>query len=77
MLLVILEHDRGAMAEAAREALTFGRTLAGRMGVPLHAALVGSKEAALVAEAGTYGAAVATPWSIRCWRTSGPRRGAR
>ena len=57
MLLVILEHDRGAMAEAAREALTFGRSLAGRMGVPMHAALIGSEEAALVAEAAGHGAA--------------------
>ena len=56
MLLVVLDHDRGVMAEAAREALTFGRTLAGRMGAPMHAALIGSNEAALVAEAGTYGA---------------------
>ncbi|MXV91621.1 MAG: electron transfer flavoprotein subunit alpha/FixB family protein [Acidimicrobiia bacterium] len=58
MLLVILEHDQGVMAEAAREALTFGRTLAGRMGVPMHAALIGSEEAALVAEAGAHGAGV-------------------
>ncbi len=58
MLLVILEHDRGAMAEPGREALTFGRTLAGRMGVPMHAALIGSNEGALVAEAGDYGASV-------------------
>ncbi len=58
MLLVILEHDQGAMAEAAREALTFGRTLASRMDVPLHAALIGSDEAALSAEAGAHGAGV-------------------
>ena len=58
MLLVVLEHDRGVMAEAAREALTFGRTLASRMGVPLHAALVGGDGAVLVAEAGAHGAAM-------------------
>ena len=57
MLLVILEHDRGAMAEPGREALTFGRTLASRMGVPMHAALVGSPDETLVTEAGVYGAA--------------------
>jgi len=56
MLLVILEHDRGAVAEVAREALTFGRTLAGRMGVSMHAALIGSEAAAPVAEAAAYGA---------------------
>ena len=58
MLLVILEHDRGAMAEAAREALTFGRTLAARMGAPMHAALVGEDAADLVAEAAAHGASV-------------------
>ena len=58
MLLVILEHDGGAMAEAAREALTFGRTLASRMDVPLHAALVGDDDAGLVAEAGAHGTSV-------------------
>ena len=56
MLLVVLEHDRGAMAEAAREALTFGRGLAAQMGGPLHAALIGTDDAGLVAEAGAYGA---------------------
>ncbi|MCY4193912.1 MAG: electron transfer flavoprotein subunit alpha/FixB family protein [bacterium] len=56
MLLVVLEHDRGAMGEAAREALTFGRRLAGRMGAPLHAALIGADDADLVAEAGAFGA---------------------
>ena len=56
MLLVVLDLDRGAMAEAAREALTFGCTLAVRMGVPMHGALVGSDDEALVAEAGAYGA---------------------
>ena len=57
MLLVVLDHDRGVLAEPGREALTFGRTLASRMGVPMHAALVGSNEAELCAEAGAYGAA--------------------
>ena len=56
MLLVVLEHDRGALAEATREALTFGRTLASRMGAPMHAALVGCDDSALVATAGAYGA---------------------
>ena len=35
MLLVILEHDRGSAVEASREALTFGRTLAEKMGEEL------------------------------------------
>ena len=58
MLLVVIEHDRGTMAEAAREALTVGRALASRMDVPLHAALVGDDDAGLVAEAGAHGAGV-------------------
>ena len=56
MLLVVLEHDRGTMDEAAREALTFGRGLAAQMGAPLHAALIGADDAGLVAEAGAFGA---------------------
>lgn len=58
MLLVILEHDRGELAEAGREALTFGRVLAAKMGEDLEAALVGSDDDALVAAAGAHGAAV-------------------
>ncbi len=56
MLLVVLEHDRGSMDEAAREALTFGRGLAAQLGVPLHGALIGADDAELVSEAGAYGA---------------------
>ncbi len=56
MLLVVLEHDRGEMAEAAREALTFARPLAAALGVELHAALIGSSDSNLVAEAGRHGA---------------------
>ena len=56
MLLVVLEHDRGAMDEAAREALTFGCGLAAQMGAPLHAALIGADDADLVSEAGAFGA---------------------
>ena len=56
MLLVVLEHDRGAMDEAAREALTFGRKLSAQMGAPLHAALIGADDAELVSEAGAFGA---------------------
>lgn len=58
MLLVVLEHDRGALAEAAREALTFGRSLAEKMDADLEAALIGADDEALVAEAGDYGAEV-------------------
>jgi electron transfer flavoprotein alpha subunit len=56
MLLVILEHDRGELVEAAREAMTFGRTLAEKMGTSLEAALIGTDDDALVATAGRFGA---------------------
>ena len=60
MLIVVLEHDRGVMGEPAREALTFGRTLAAKMGADMHAAVIGAGATAgldsLVAEAGAHGA---------------------
>ena len=58
MLLVVLEHDRGELAEAAREALTFGRGLAEKMDEDLEAALIGSDDEDLVTEVGRYGAEV-------------------
>ena len=61
MLLVVLEHDRGALGEPAREALTFGRTLAAKMGAELHALLVGAPAdgiSEMVSEAGAHGAAL-------------------
>lgn len=58
MLLVILEHDRGELVEASREALTFGRTLAEKMSTDIHAALIGIDDPALVAAAGEFGAAM-------------------
>ena len=42
MLLVVLEHDRGTLSEAGREALTFGRSLATKMGAEMHAAVIGA-----------------------------------
>ncbi|MEM7141572.1 MAG: electron transfer flavoprotein subunit alpha/FixB family protein [Actinomycetota bacterium] len=56
MLLVILEHDRGELVEAAREALTFGRVLAAKMGEDMEAALIGTDDDALVEAAGRFGA---------------------
>ena len=60
MLLVVLEHDRGALGEPGREALTFGRTLAAKMGAEMDALLIGAGEAgpdSAAAEAARYGAA--------------------
>ncbi len=61
MLLVVLEHDRGVLAEAGREALTFGRALAAKMEAQMHAAVIGAAavadaSAAIAADAGAYGA---------------------
>lgn len=56
MLLVVLEHENGQLVEAAKEALTFGRTLAEKMDDDLEAALIGSDDDDLVAAAGEYGA---------------------
>ena len=57
-LLVVLEHDRGTLGEPAREALTFGRTLAAKMGVEMHAVAIGAGAAAeqIAAVSGGYGA---------------------
>ena len=59
MLLVVLEHDRGALGEPAREALTFGRTLAAKMGVEMHALAIGAGVATeqVAAVSGDHGAA--------------------
>ena len=60
MLLVVLEHDRGTLGEPAREALTFGRTLAAKMGVEMHGAVIGACAAGpgpVAEEAGAHGAA--------------------
>lgn len=56
MLLVVLEHEGGDLVEAAREALTFGRVLAGKLDTELQAALIGSDDDAIVAAAGEFGA---------------------
>ncbi len=59
MLLVVLEHDRGALGEPAREALTFGWTLAAKMDTEMHALVIGVGAAgpvSVVTEAGTHGA---------------------
>ncbi len=57
-LLVVLEHDRGRLAEASLEALTAGRDLAAKMDEPLHAVLIGADAEPLAADAAAYGAEV-------------------
>ncbi len=53
-VLVVVEHDRGVLAPATFEALTFGRSL----GTDVHAVTIGATADALAAEFGAYGAAV-------------------
>ena len=72
MLLVVLEHERGRLVEAAREALTFGRTRSEKMGEHLEAALIGSDHAELVAEAGRYGARAVHTCTHRVLSDYGP-----
>jgi electron transfer flavoprotein alpha subunit len=57
MLLVVVEHDRGTLAQAATEALTAGRSLASSLGLPLHALTIGATADALAADCGRYGVA--------------------
>jgi electron transfer flavoprotein alpha subunit len=57
VILVVVEHDRGAMAAAAGEALTVGRRLAIDTGVPLHALTIGADADALAGELGAFGVA--------------------
>jgi electron transfer flavoprotein alpha subunit len=58
MLLVIAEHDRGALSGATLEALTFGRTLAEKLGQPLGALTIGANGDDLVLDLALYGATV-------------------
>ncbi len=57
-LLVVLEHDRGELAEASREALTAGRDLAAKLDASLHALLIGGAAEPLAAEVAANGADV-------------------
>ncbi len=54
-VLVLVEHDRGEMAEAARQALTAARNLAESLSVDLHACAVGEGADELVEAVGAYG----------------------
>lgn len=62
-ILVLLEHDRGVLQEAALEALTAGRRLAANLGEPTQAALITGPDdepvvEKLAAAAGEYGAEI-------------------
>ncbi len=57
-VLVLVEHDRGEVTEAAWEGLTGARILAEALGVELAACIPGAAGAGLADKAGAYGAAV-------------------
>ncbi|MFK8025397.1 MAG: electron transfer flavoprotein subunit alpha/FixB family protein [Ilumatobacter sp.] len=63
-VLVVIEHDRGTMAEASAEALTFGRSVADQLGVACEALLI--VDDSLADECARFGAStvhtVAVDW---------------
>jgi electron transfer flavoprotein alpha subunit len=56
-VLVVIEHDRGAMAPASAEALAAGRALAAATGDPLEALTIGADADGLAGELGAFGVA--------------------
>ena len=54
-VLVLCDHDRGTLSEASLEALTFGRTLAGRLNVSWAAVLIGNGADQAVGHLAAYG----------------------
>ena len=54
-LLILCDHDRGSLAEASLEALTFGRTLAKRLNVSWAAVLIGNGADQAVGHLAAYG----------------------
>ena len=57
-MLVLCDHDRGTLADASLEALTFGRDLAARAGVSCEAVVIGNDAGAAAARLAAYGADV-------------------
>ena len=56
-LLVVCDHDRGTLAEASLEALTFARPLAAAAGLDLTAVVIGEGAEQAAADLGAHGAA--------------------
>jgi electron transfer flavoprotein alpha subunit len=56
VILVLVEHEQGTPSELSLEALTLGRRLAGELGVPLEAVVVGREGRAAAEQLGAYGA---------------------
>ncbi len=57
-ILVVVEHDRGVLADASLEALTFCRAVASQLDTSVEALLIGADAAGLADECARYGAAV-------------------
>lgn len=57
MILTLIDHDRGQVARASWEALTFARDLAGRLEMPLAAAVVDPGADQAMTDLGTFGVA--------------------
>ena len=55
-MIVVVEHDAGALADVSRQALTFARAV----GAPLHAVAFGEEASQAIAAAGAYGAVTGT-----------------
>src|SRR5437879_11464908 len=55
-MLVLAEHDRGALNDLSLQALTLGRRLAESVGEPLEAVVVGAEGRPLAGVLSTYGA---------------------
>ncbi|MDE0927779.1 MAG: electron transfer flavoprotein subunit alpha/FixB family protein [Acidimicrobiales bacterium] len=55
-LLILCDHDRGTLAEASLEALTFGRQLATDAGIACHAVVIGQGAQEASAQLAAYGA---------------------
>lgn len=55
MILTLVEHDSGVPSAVSLETLTIARALAGQVGAPLHAVLVGEGAETAAGELGAYG----------------------
>jgi electron transfer flavoprotein alpha subunit len=71
-LLVVIEHDRGQLAVASLEALSFGRGLAAQMGVTMEAVIVGDNGAMLADQVAAYGAAASHILTNELFNDFGP-----
>jgi electron transfer flavoprotein alpha subunit len=59
VILALVEHDSGAPAAVSLETLTIVRDLADKLGVPLHAVLIGDDAASAARALGAYGVSTA------------------